>query len=87
VVFPRARIAVFIDGCYWHGCPDHYVPSKSNREYWERKIAGNARRDLTTTSTLMEAGWVVLRYWSHESSTVIAASIESRLRRARSGVS
>jgi DNA mismatch endonuclease (patch repair protein) len=75
IVFTRKRIAVFIDGCFWHGCHDHYIPSKSNREYWERKIAANAARDVETTQALSNAGWTVLRFWSHVSPEDIASSI------------
>lgn len=86
IVFPRKRIAVFIDGCFWHACPEHYVPSKSNRSYWNPKIAANARRDIETTHILEDAGWIVLRYWSHIQPEKIAASIEQRVM-ASDGVS
>ena len=76
IVFPRKRIAVFIDGCYWHGCPDHYIPSKSNSDYWSPKIAGNVARDAETTRALTEAGWTVLRYWSHTPPGEVVASIK-----------
>jgi DNA mismatch endonuclease (patch repair protein) len=79
MVFPRRRVVVFIDGCFWHGCPEHYVPSKSNRSYWAPKIAANAARDAETTRTLSDAGWTVLRYWSHTPAEEVAASIESRV--------
>lgn len=79
MVFPRRRVVVFIDGCFWHGCPEHYVPSKSNRSYWAQKIAANAARDAETTRALSDAGWTVLRYWSHTPSEEVAASIESRV--------
>ncbi len=76
MLFPRRRVAVFIDGCFWHGCPEHHVPSKSNRSYWVPKIAANAARDAETTRTLSEAGWTVLRYWSHTPPEEVAASVE-----------
>lgn len=79
VVFPRRRIAVFIDGCYWHGCPQHYIPSKSNSDYWTPKIAANEARDVETSRALSEAGWMALRYWSHMAPEDIAASIEQHL--------
>jgi len=63
IVFPHKRIVVFIDGCYWHGCPEHYVPSKPNTDYWVPKVAANVARDNETTRVLSEAGWTVLRYW------------------------
>jgi DNA mismatch endonuclease (patch repair protein) len=80
VVFPRKRIAVFIDGCYWHGCPAHYVAARSNRDYWDAKIARNISRDAETTAALSEAGWKVLRYWSHTPPEQVAASICEEVR-------
>ncbi|MGO2746902.1 very short patch repair endonuclease [Microbacterium sp.] len=79
IVFPRKRIAVFIDGCFWHGCPEHYVPSKSNRDYWAPKIAANAARDVETTRTLSAAGWTILRYWSHTPPEEVAVLVESHV--------
>lgn len=64
-VFPKERVAVFLDGCFWHGCPRCYLPPKSNVEYWTAKIAGNAARDKKHTTTLKAAGWAVLRIWQH----------------------
>jgi DNA mismatch endonuclease, patch repair protein len=75
IVFPKARVAVFVDGCFWHGCPLHYVPSKSNRDYWNPKIEANTARDAETTSRLEDLGWRVLRFWSHESPDEVAARI------------
>ena len=75
IVFTTSRIAVFIDGCYWHGCPEHYVPSKSNVEYWRSKIEANVTRDAETTAVLSSAGWSVLRYWSHDCPADIVNSI------------
>ena len=66
LVFGPARVAVFIDGCYWHGCPTHYVPPKTNSEYWSPKIGGNIERDRDTDTVLAAAGWLVLRFWEHE---------------------
>ncbi len=70
---------MFIDGCFWHGCPEHYVPSKSNRSYWAPKIEANASRDAETTRALSDAGWTVLRYWSHMPAEEVAASVESHV--------
>jgi DNA mismatch endonuclease (patch repair protein) len=83
ILFTRSKVAVFIDGCYWHGCPAHYVEPKSNVEYWRPKIARNAERDIETTKQLEEAGWIVLRYWSHELSSTVAESIADRVRAIR----
>ena len=57
---------MFIDGCYWHGCPEHFVQPKTNANYWSGKIAGNIERDRDTDRRLHDAGWVVLRFWEHE---------------------
>jgi DNA mismatch endonuclease (patch repair protein) len=66
IVFPRQRLAVFIDGCFWHGCPEHGTRTfKTNAPYWEQKIARNAARDLDTGERLETAGWRVLRFWEH----------------------
>lgn len=66
IVFTRARIAVFVDGCFWHGCPIHGTKPKSNPAYWHPKIERNQVRDRVVTETLKGDGWLVLRYWDHE---------------------
>jgi len=66
IVFPRARLAIFIDGCFWHGCPEHGTWPKSNAEWWREKIERNRRRDAEATRLLSQAGWTVLRIWEHE---------------------
>ncbi len=67
IVFTRARVAVFIDGCFWHGCPKHGRSTfNHNVEYWSAKIAANVARDADTNTKLYAAGWQVLRYWEHE---------------------
>ncbi|MFZ0190313.1 MAG: very short patch repair endonuclease [Streptosporangiaceae bacterium] len=66
LVFATARVAVFVDGCYWHGCPEHYVPSLSNQEYWTQKISGNRARDADTNAKLLARDWMPLRVWAHE---------------------
>lgn len=81
LVFSRARIAVFVDGCYWHGCPEHYAPSKTNVGYWHSKIVANRARDAETTSMLEARGWVVLRFWSHEPSEEVSDKIVSTVRK------
>ncbi len=65
-VFARLKIAVFIDGCFWHGCPDHCRMPATNISYWKKKISGNIKRDKRTTSILKKSGWTVLRIWEHE---------------------
>jgi DNA mismatch endonuclease (patch repair protein) len=75
IVFRPTKVAVFIDGCYWHGCPDHYVPPKTNSGYWSTKVAGNMARDRDTDRRLTEAGWTVLRFWEHESPEECASTV------------
>lgn len=67
LVFPRIRLAVFLDGCFWHGCPEHHTVAKTNATFWAEKVGTNRRRDVDTNSRLSEAGWTVLRIWEHES--------------------
>ena len=66
LVFPASRVAVFVDGCQWHCCPDHWVRPKSNREFWDRKFKKNRNRDAHVNKLLKERGWRVLRFWEHE---------------------
>jgi DNA mismatch endonuclease (patch repair protein) len=80
LVFPRARVAVFIDGCFWHGCPAHGTPSKANAMWWRDKIAGNRRRDEATRQVLEDAGWIVRRYWEHEDPEAVAEDLTSLIR-------
>lgn len=75
LVFRPARVAVFIDGCFWHGCADHYAAPRTNAEYWSAKVERNMHRDLDTNRRLREAGWTVLRYWEHEPVDKIAQEI------------
>lgn len=66
VVFGPARVAVFVDGCFWHGCPDHATWPKNNEAFWRQKIEGNRARDADTDQRLTEAGWLSVRVWEHE---------------------
>lgn len=66
VVFVSARIVVFVDGCFWHGCPIHGSIPETNRMFWEKKIKKNILRDLEVTSELQDIGWTVVRVWTHE---------------------
>jgi DNA mismatch endonuclease, patch repair protein len=67
LVFPRRKLAVFVDGCFWHGCPEHARGGIGhNRWYWPEKIASNQRRDLDTDERLAEEGWMTVRIWEHE---------------------
>lgn len=67
VAFPGLKIAVFVDGCFWHGCPEHATWPKRNAEFWRQKIETNRLRDADTNSKLQRIGWTVLRFWEHES--------------------
>ena len=80
LVFTRAKVAVFIDGCYWHGCPLHFRVPASNSEYWDAKISRNRVRDGETTELLAAKGWTVLRYWEHERPDDIAHRVEHEVR-------
>ncbi|MEU9831683.1 very short patch repair endonuclease [Streptosporangium sp. NPDC048047] len=80
LVFSKAKVAVFLDGCYWHGCPDHHRPAERNREFWSEKIAKNRDRDRNTDETLTAAGWLVIRVWEHENPVESANRIASAVR-------
>lgn len=84
IVFTRHRLVVFIDGCFWHGCPEHYVPPRTNPDYWADKIAVNVSRDRDTDRRLGDAGWTVLRFWEHEDAASVVLSIQGALAHTRS---
>ena len=65
-VFPKFKLALFVDGCFWHGCPKHETKPKNNRAFWRRKFSRNKERDVLVTRTLRRVGWRVLRVWEHE---------------------
>jgi DNA mismatch endonuclease, patch repair protein len=77
LVFASARVAVFVDGCFWHGCPLHYVPSLSNTDYWANKIDGNRQRDKDTDDRLIGEGWLSVRVWAHEPVDLAADRVAS----------
>jgi len=66
LVFTRVKVAVFLDGCFWHGCPQHHTKARTNAEYWAEKVTRNRERDAETDRLLEEAGWKVIRVWEHE---------------------
>lgn len=66
IVFRGPRVCIFVDGCFWHGCPDHFLVPKANTEWWREKIEANRKRDQRQTADLTEGGWTVLRVWEHE---------------------
>ncbi len=82
IAFPRRRVAVFIDGCFWHGCPDHQTVAKANARYWADKLAANQARDRDTNERLTARGWTVLRFWEHEPIGVVVERIERAVRAA-----
>ena len=83
IVFTRVKVAVFIDGCYWHGCGEHYRPARTNAEFWTAKISHNRIRDARSDALLRDAGWTVLRFWEHEPPEPVARSIASAVGCAR----
>jgi len=72
IAFTRVRLAVYVDGCFWHGCPEHHVRPKANAEWWDWKIGNNIRRDHSTDHELHAAGWQVMRVWEHVDPVVAA---------------
>ncbi|MCK0116969.1 very short patch repair endonuclease [Isoptericola sp. S6320L] len=84
VVFPRERVAVFVDGCFWHGCPDHHRPATGQTSaFWSEKISANRARDADTNRQLIDEGWVVIRGWEHEPAQVVAARIREAVLQRR----
>ena len=82
LVFTRAKVAVFVDGCFWHGCPDHGTQPTSNSRYWKAKIGGNIARDQETNELLTAAGWLVIRAWEHELADEVALNVVRAVRTA-----
>lgn len=80
LVFPLERVAVFLDGCYWHSCDVHFKPPKSHVDYWAEKIAGNKRRDQDTDQLLAEAGWCCIRVWEHDDLLLAAQRVAALVR-------
>lgn len=87
IAFSKLRIAVFLDGCYWHGCPEHATHPRANAEWWRVKLDRNIARDRETTDHLAAVGWVVMRFWEHEAADDVARRIEAEVlsRRSASG--
>lgn len=81
MLFRGARIAVFVDGCFWHLCPEHGTMPKSNSEWWVAKLTGNVRRDRDTDELLRQAGWLPIRIWEHQDAVPAADAIEAIVRR------
>jgi len=81
IVFPRRRVAVFVDGCFWHGCAEHGNVPTTNGWYWPDKIRKNKSRDADTDAALASYGWKSVRVWEHEDPQVVASRLEGMLRR------
>ena len=82
LVLRKTRIAVFVDGCFWHGCPDHHTQPATNSRYWADKIARNVERDSETTAYLQQTGWTVLRFWEHEDPEAVADQVQQAVQAA-----
>ncbi len=80
IVFKSKRLAVFLDGCFWHGCPEHGRSPSANRTYWNAKLARNVERDARNNALMRGAGWTVLRFWEHESPDDVAAAVIAHVR-------
>lgn len=77
LVFTRARVAVFVDGCFWHRCPRHGLEPRANSDYWKPKLDANVARDARNNANLAREGWLVVRIWEHEQVEVAAARVEA----------
>jgi DNA mismatch endonuclease (patch repair protein) len=82
-VFRKARVAVFVDGCFWHCCPDHGRVPQDPTGYWAAKLKRNFDRDRRNDKALAELGWIVLRFWEHDEPEMVAEEVEARVRRGR----
>lgn len=83
IVFRPARVAVFVHGCFWHGCPEHYRPPATNDGYWSAKVARNRERDADTVARLREVGWLAVVVWEHDDPARAARRIATRVRARR----
>jgi DNA mismatch endonuclease (patch repair protein) len=83
LVFTKAKVAVFMDGCFWHGCPEHHTVAVRNGDYWAQKVARNQARDADTDKRLEEAGWLPVRVWEHEDPSRAAKEIQAAVEERR----
>ena len=86
VAFPGAKLAILIDGCFWHGCPEHATHPKANAEWWRNKLDRNMARDRETTEHLVAQGWTVLRFWEHEAPQDVADEVRRVVIQRKNGV-
>jgi DNA mismatch endonuclease (patch repair protein) len=84
IAFPRAKVVVFVDGCFWHRCPEHGSIPASNRHYWKTKLLRNVERDREVDAALLEAGWIPMHVWEHEDSAEAAAQVQRVVDKRRS---
>jgi DNA mismatch endonuclease (patch repair protein) len=85
IAFGPTKVAVFVDGCFWHRCPIHSTLPKANRSWWSAKLAENVKRDRRTDASLTARGWTVVRVWEHEGPEDAAARIQATVERVQSG--
>ena len=85
LVFRPTRVAVFVDGCFWHGCPQHATSPKANAEWWRNKLDRNVTRDRETSEHLASQGWTVLRFWEHQPAAHCADEVVATVRARRDG--
>lgn len=85
LVFPRVKVAVFLDGCFWHGCPEHHTVAATNATFWADKVKTNEARDRDTDRRLAEAGWAVVRVWEHEDPEAAAHHVKAVVSDRRAG--
>ncbi|CAL9457582.1 hypothetical protein SUDANB171_02553 [Streptomyces sp. enrichment culture] len=85
IAFPGPKVAVFVDGCFWHGCPEHATQPRANKDWWRQKLDKNISRDRETNERLDAEGWTVLRFWEHEPPDVVAVRIAQVVAARRSG--
>lgn len=81
IAFTRAKVAVFVDGCFWHGCPTHGAVPKVNSDYWAPKLARTRERDALNDQHLTDQGWVVMRFWEHDDPLASAEAVAAAVRR------
>jgi DNA mismatch endonuclease (patch repair protein) len=82
LVFTKAKVAVFLDGCFWHGCPEHHTKAATNAAYWAEKVRRNRERDTETDRLFGEAGWTVIRVWEHEDPLVAATRVAETVKKS-----
>jgi DNA mismatch endonuclease (patch repair protein) len=85
LAFPRAKVAVFVDGCFWHSCPQHATLPSNNAAWWSAKLARNRERDMHTTAHLQTLGWTVVRIWEHVPTLIAADMVEAKVWERRDG--